>query len=66
MFYTREDPQTLRSFQVYRHVLGTPVEDDALVFEETDETFSCGVYRSKSDEYLVIYTSQTLSRSTAC
>ncbi len=62
VFYTRKDPQTLRSFQVYRHVLGTPVEDDALVFEEKDETFSCGVYRSKSDEYLVIYTSQTLSQ----
>ncbi len=62
VFYTRKDPQTLRSFQVYRHVLGTPVEDDALVFEETDETFNCGVYRSKSDEYLVIYTSQTLSQ----
>lgn len=62
VFYTRKDPQTLRSYQVYRHVLGTPVEDDALVFEETDETFSCGVYRTKSDEYLVIYTSQTLSQ----
>ena len=62
VFYTRKDPQTLRSYQVYRHVLGTPVEDDVLVFEETDETFSCGVYRSKSDEYLVIYTSQTLSQ----
>ena len=53
-----QDPQTLRSYQVYRHVLDT-VEDDQLVFEETDETFSCGVYRSKSDEYLVIYTSRT-------
>jgi oligopeptidase B len=62
VFDTRKDPQTLRSYQVYRHVLGTPVEDDQLVFEETDETFSCGVYRSKSDEYLVIYTSQTLSQ----
>ena len=62
VFYTRKDPQTLRSFQVYRHVLGTPVEDDVLVFEEKDETFSCGVYRSKSDQYLVIYTSQTLSQ----
>jgi oligopeptidase B len=62
VFYTRKDPQTLRSHRVYRHVLGTPVEDDVLVFEETDETFSCGVYRTKSDEYLVIYTSQTLSQ----
>lgn len=62
VFYTRKDPQTLRSYRVYRHVLGTPVEDDQLVFEETDETFSCGVYRSKSDDYLVIYTSQTLSQ----
>ena len=32
------------------------------MFEEEDETFACGVYRSKSDAYLVIYTSQTLSQ----
>ena len=62
VFYTRKDEQTLRSNQVYRHVLGTPVEDDVLVFEEKDETFACGVYRTKSDAFLVIYTSQTLSQ----
>ena len=43
VFYTRKDEQTLRSYQVYRHVLGTPVEEDQLVFEETDETFTAGV-----------------------
>ena len=62
VFYTRKDEQTLRSNQVFRHVLGTSVEDDVLVFEEEDETFACGVYRTKSDAYLVIYTSQTLSQ----
>jgi oligopeptidase B len=62
VFYTRRDPQTLRSYQVYRHVLGTSTEEDVLVFEETDETFSCGVYRTKSDAFLVIYSSQTLSQ----
>ena len=52
----------MRSYQVYRHVLGTSTEEDVLVFEETDETFSCGVYRTKSDAFLVIYSSQTLSQ----
>ena len=51
VFYTRKDEQTLRSNQVYRHVLGTPVADDVLVFEEEDETFACGVYRTKSDAF---------------
>ena len=62
VFYTLKDPQTLRSYRIYRHVLGTPVAEDVLIYEETDETFSCGVYRSKSDAYLIIYTSQTLSQ----
>jgi oligopeptidase B len=40
IFYTKKDPVTLRSFQIYSHVIGTEVTDDKVVFEETDETFS--------------------------
>jgi oligopeptidase B len=61
LFYTKKDPQTLRSNQIFRHVLGTPTSDDVLVFEEKDETFSCFVGKSKTDEFLIIGSYSTLS-----
>tara|TARA_Y100000766_G_scaffold105949_1_gene90647 strand:+ start:3627 stop:5672 length:2046 start_codon:yes stop_codon:yes gene_type:complete len=61
VFYTRQDPETLRSYQVYKHVLGSPVQNDVLVFEEKDETFRCYVYKTKSGRFIVIGSSQTLS-----
>lgn len=60
-FYTRKDPVTLRSYRVYKHVLGTNPDEDELVFEETEETFNCGVKKSKSDDYIMIGSFQTLS-----
>lgn len=61
VFYTRQDEVTLRSYRIYKHVIGTPSEKDELVYEEKDETFSCYVSKSKSDEYIFIESSQTLS-----
>ncbi len=61
VFYTRQDPETLRSHRVFRHVLGTDGSDDELVFEEEDETFSCSVQKTKSRQYIVIHSSSTLS-----
>ena len=60
-FYTKKDPVTLRSHKIYRHKLGTDPSEDVLVYEETDETFSCFVYKTKSRKYLMIGSSQTLS-----
>ncbi len=59
LFYTKRDPQTLRSYQVYRHTLGTEQADDVLVFEETDEEFSCFVRKTKSKQYVMISSSHT-------
>ena len=61
VLYTRQDPVTLRSYQVYRHVLGADPAKDELVFEEQDETFGTFVYKTKSKKYLMIVSSQTLS-----
>jgi oligopeptidase B len=61
LFYTRQDPVTLRSYQVYKHVLGTDSSNDELVFEETDETFSCYVFKTKSKKYIMIVSYHTLS-----
>jgi len=60
-FYAKQDPETLRSSQIYRHVLGTSQGDDLLVYEETDETFDCSISKSKSQNYLYIYSDSTLS-----
>ncbi len=61
LFYTRRDLDTLRSYQIYRHVLGTDSGEDELVFEEEDETFSCFVRKSKSKRFLMIGSSHTLA-----
>lgn len=61
VFYSKKDPVTLRDFQVWRHSLGTPQSQDVLVYEEKDEEFRCGVGRTKSKQFLVIGSSQTLS-----
>lgn len=61
LFYTKQDRETLRAFQIFRHILGTPVADDKLIYEEKDETFKCGIYKTKSHKYVVIRSSQTLS-----
>jgi oligopeptidase B len=61
LFYTRIDPVTLRYFQIWRHTLGNDPADDVLVYEEADDTFGCGVGRSKSKRFIVIGCSQTLA-----
>ena len=61
LFYTKKDDQTLRSYRIYKHVLGTDSSEDELVFEEEDETFNTYVYKSKSREYIIIGSSSTLT-----
>ena len=61
VFYTAKDIDTLRSFKVMRHRIGTPVAEDEVVFEEKDDTFYAGVYRCHSDAYLFIFSSSTLT-----
>lgn len=53
LFYTRPD-ETTRPYQVWRHRLGTPVEEDVKVFEEADERFFVGVANSKDRRYVFI------------
>jgi oligopeptidase B len=61
LFYTRQDPETLRPYQVWRHVLGTDQGADALVYEESDPTFGVGVSKTRSDKYILIQSEQTLA-----
>ncbi len=61
LFYTKKDPITLRSSIIYRHELGTDESLDVAVYEETDETFSTYVYKTKSHQFIVIGSHSTLS-----
>jgi len=61
VFYTRQDPNTLRSYQVFRHKLGTSQTEDELVFEENDDTFYSYAYATKSGDYILIASSSTLT-----
>ena len=59
-FYTVKD-DALRPYKVFRHVLGTPVEEDVLIYHEADETFNTYVMRSNSNKYVIIGSYATLS-----
>ncbi|MBT8187758.1 MAG: S9 family peptidase [Croceitalea sp.] len=61
LFYTKKDTETLRSNKIYKHVLGTTAEEDEMVYEEEDDTFNIGVYKTKSKKYLVIASISTLT-----
>ncbi|HEY4887498.1 MAG TPA: S9 family peptidase, partial [Candidatus Dormibacteraeota bacterium] len=54
-FYVRPDA-AMRPYQVWRHVLATPADQDVLVLQEDDEHFELGVELTKSERY-VLFTS---------
>lgn len=60
LFYTRKD-ETLRAYQIWKHILGTPQSEDKLIFEEKDDTFNTFVYKSKSRKYIIIGSGSTVS-----
>ncbi len=53
LFYVRIDSNH-RPLYVYRHVVGTPVEDDVLVYEEKDTGFYVGVGQTQSGRFIQI------------
>ncbi|KAA3640126.1 MAG: S9 family peptidase, partial [Proteobacteria bacterium] len=59
LFYTRKHPVTLLPYQVYRHRLGTPVSEDVLVYEESDDTFYLSCYTARSGDYIMIQIEST-------
>jgi len=61
LFYTRKDPQTLRSDKIHKHKLGSNPSEDVVVFYEEDDTYRAFVYKTKSDRYLVIGSVSTLT-----
>ena len=66
LFYVENDPETLLTVRVRKHVLGTPASDDALVYEEHDDSFYMGIDRSRDDKYICIGVESTVSSEVRC
>ncbi|WP_373522128.1 S9 family peptidase [Aquiflexum sp.] len=58
-YYSIPDMKTLRNYQIKRHILGEYATQDEVVFEEKDQTLSCGVGKTKSKKYIVIGSGRT-------
>jgi oligopeptidase B len=60
LFYVTVD-DAWRPYQIWRHLIGTPADQDQVVFTETDERFFAGVSLSRSERYLIIGSSSKLT-----
>jgi oligopeptidase B len=54
LFYVRNEPETLRSYQVWRHRIGGDRSGDVLVYAESDPTFSVSLDLSKSHKFILL------------
>ncbi len=59
-FYTTVD-EAWRPYRVHRHIIGTPAEQDVLVYEEPDERFWVGIGLTRSERYLVLGASSKIT-----
>jgi oligopeptidase B len=57
LFYTVEDEEQKRQFQLWRHTLGTEHSEDLLVYQDDDERFNIAVGRTRDGAYLVLESS---------
>ncbi len=60
-FYTAKNVVTLLSEKIKKHKLGTDAAADKVVYEEKDQSNYIGVGKSKSDKFILISSSGTLS-----
>ncbi|HHE37812.1 MAG TPA: S9 family peptidase [Candidatus Cloacimonetes bacterium] len=60
-FYTIED-ETGRSYQVFRHSLGTNPDNDELIFHEKDKAFYVWTTETTSEEYIIICSGSKTTR----
>ena len=66
LFYVENDPETLLTVRVKKHVLGTPAAQDQVVYEEHDDSFYMGIRRSRDDRFICIGVESTVSSEMRC
>ena len=59
-FYSKLD-QYHRPRQIFKHVLGTSIDQDQLIFEEKDPTFTVGIGITSDEKYFIIGTSDHIT-----
>ena len=59
LFYTSKDDQTLRPDRIFRYEIATGTSTE--IYHESDDTFTCSVYKSLSKKYIVISCNSTVS-----
>jgi oligopeptidase B len=58
LFYIRNEPATLRAYQVWRHRLGSNPNSDVLIYEESDPTFDISIALSGSRNFILLNISE--------
>ncbi len=66
ILYIAKDPTTLRGYKVMAHTLGTPPEQDKLLYEEKDDTFQMGIGRTTDDKFICVVVQSTVSDEQRC
>ena len=56
LFYSVEDEEQKRQFQLFRHTLHRPHSEDVLVYQDDDERFNIGAGRTRDGKYIVLET----------
>ena len=56
LFYSVEDEEQKRQYQLWRHVLGSGHSTDVLVYQDDDERFNLGAGRTRDGNYIVLET----------
>ena len=59
-FYSKLD-EFHRPRKIYKHTIGSSTKEDELVFEEKDETFTCGIGLTSDEKYFIISTSDHIT-----
>ncbi len=60
LFYTTVD-EAWRPYRIWRHLLGTPADQDVVVYQEDDQKFGVGVELTRSERYLLISAASKLT-----
>jgi oligopeptidase B len=63
VFYTKLDATT-RPFQVFRHTLGTSVDEDVLIYQEQDEAYHLYVWKTRTQAYVFMSSGSSITSET--
>ncbi|BAZ27245.1 oligopeptidase B [Kalymmatonema gypsitolerans NIES-4073] len=60
VFYTKID-EANRPFQLFRHTLGNSVDEDALIYQESDDAYHLYVGKTRSQAYILMGVGSTIT-----